>query len=128
MHRFVASLGIAATIATAGTMIPAATPTAEAAGTYWGAISYNYNGRTAYAVNYRTQNGAVRAAKSRCGSRCGYITFRNSCGAAAYKFTGNRTRVGTARGYPTRAAAQRAAKRQAGAGSHIRAWACTSGR
>ena len=127
-RRFFATLGITATLATSATAIPAVTAPADAAPTYWGAIAWNYEGRTAYAINYSSQNRAIRAAKNRCGSRCGYFTFYNSCGAAAYKFTGNRTRVGTARGYATRNGARAAAKRKAGPGSHIRASACTAGR
>lgn len=128
LRRFVAASAITASLATGATMLPGTTPTAEAATNYWGAIAWSYSGKTSYAVNFNTQAGAKRAAKARCGSRCGWFTFYRSCGAAAYKFTSTRTRVGTARGYATRAGAQRAAKRQAGAGSHIRAWACTAGR
>ncbi|MGO3326458.1 DUF4189 domain-containing protein [Gordonia sp. (in: high G+C Gram-positive bacteria)] len=128
LRQFLAAFAIMALLATGATVVPGTTPTAAAAANYWGAIAWNYNGRTAYAVNYHSQNGAVRAAKARCGRNCGWIAFYRSCGAAAYKFSGHRTRVGTARGYATRASAQRAAKRKAGYGSHIRAWACTAGR
>lgn len=127
-RRFLASVGIAVGLATSATLLPATTAPAEAAPNYWGAIAYDYSGRTAYAVNYGSRAAAVNRAKRLCGSRCGYASFYRSCGAAAYKFTYSRTRIGTAYGYPTRAAAQNAAKRKAGAGSRIRVWACTAGR
>ncbi|MBM7366546.1 DUF4189 domain-containing protein [Gordonia hydrophobica] len=127
LRQFLAAFAIVGALATVGTALPGVTPTAEAApGGYWGAISWNYEGRTSYAVNYGSERAALHAAKRRCGSRCGWFTFYRSCGAVAYKFGAYRTRVGTARGYPTRASAQRAAKRKAGPGSHVRGWACTS--
>ncbi|MFT4086222.1 MAG: DUF4189 domain-containing protein [Gordonia sp. (in: high G+C Gram-positive bacteria)] len=128
-RKFLATVGIATSLATGTALVPtAATPQAEAAGTYWGALSYNFEGRVTYAINYRTSRGAANAAKARCGYNCGYFTFRNSCGAVAYKFTYNRTRVGRAWGYQTRVGAQNAARRIAGPGSHVRGWACTAGR
>ncbi|SED72517.1 protein of unknown function [Gordonia malaquae] len=129
LRQLLAAFAIVGTLATSATFVPAATPEAEAARSgYWGAISWAYNGATGYAVNYPTQKSAIRAAKGRCGSRCGYFTFYRSCGAVAYKFTSYRTYVGTARGYRTRVGAERAARSQAGYGSHVRGWACTSGR
>ncbi|NLG55200.1 MAG: DUF4189 domain-containing protein [Rhodococcus sp.] len=126
IRQFFAAFAIIGALATVGTALPGVTPTAEAAPGYWGAVSWAYSGRTAYAVNYGSERSAIRAAKSRCGSNCGWITFYRSCGAVAYKFTSTRTRVGTARGYSTGAAAQRAARSKAGPGSHVRGWACTS--
>lgn len=126
LRQFLAAFALLGALATAGTVLPGATPTAEAAGGYWGAISWNYQGRTSYAVDYGSERAALRAAKARCGSDCGWFTFYRSCGAVAYKFTSYRTRVGTARGYSTAAAAKRAARYKAGAGSRVRGWACTS--
>ncbi|AVM01187.1 hypothetical protein C6V83_13955 [Gordonia iterans] len=125
-RRFFAGLGIAVSVATAGSLLPATAPAADARAYNYGAIAWNYNGKTSYAVNYGSRAAAKNRAKRLCGPRCGYFTFYNSCGAVAYKFGRTRTTVGTASGFPTRAAAQRAAKRKAGPGSHIRAWACTS--
>ncbi|GAC57197.1 hypothetical protein GOHSU_16_01550 [Gordonia hirsuta DSM 44140 = NBRC 16056] len=125
-RRFLTGLGIAASLATTGTLLPAATAPAEAAGYNWGAIAWNYQGRTAYAVDYPSQAAARNKAKRLCGANCGYFTFYNSCGAVAYKFTSSRTRVGTARGYATAAAAKSAARKKAGPGSRVRAWACTT--
>ncbi|MEZ5209621.1 MULTISPECIES: DUF4189 domain-containing protein [unclassified Gordonia (in: high G+C Gram-positive bacteria)] len=123
-RRFFAGLGIATSIATAGTLLPAATPAAEARTNYWAAIAWDYNGKTAKAWNYPSSAAARNAAKRLCGSHCGYFTFYRSCGAVAYRFGYSRTTVGTARGFQTRAGAKRAAMRQAGAGSHIRASVC----
>ncbi len=125
-RRFFATFGIAATLATAGTLLPSTTPSAEAYRYNWGAIAYDYNGRVVVTrTNFPTSRSAVNAVKARCGRHCGQFSFYNSCGAVAYRF-GYRTRVGHARGYPTRAAASRAARIQAGPGSHVRGWSCTS--
>lgn len=123
-RRIFATLGVAATIAATGTLLPSATPDAKAYQYNWGAISWGWQGNTGYAVDYPNAGAAIRAAKGTCGS-CGYFTFYNSCGAIAYRF-GYRTVIGRASGYPTRAAAENAARAKAGPGSHIRAYACTT--
>ncbi|MFT3900476.1 MAG: DUF4189 domain-containing protein [Gordonia sp. (in: high G+C Gram-positive bacteria)] len=125
-RKHIATLGIAAAIATGAALVPPANAPEAQARVNWGAIAWTYSGATGYGVNYPTQGAAIRAAKGRCGSTCGYIAFYNSCGAVAYKFMAGRTRVGTARGFPTRAAASAAARRKAGPGSHVRGWACTA--
>jgi hypothetical protein len=129
-RRSLAAFGIAASLATAGSLLPAATDTlaapASAAPAHWGAIAWDYQGRTAYAVDYPTERAARGKARRLCGARCGVFSFYESCGAAAYRFTSYRTVVGTASGFATPAGAQRAARNKAGAGSRVRVWACTT--
>ncbi|GED98442.1 DUF4189 domain-containing protein [Gordonia crocea] len=126
-RKTLATLGIATAIAGGAALVPSAVPQADAYTYNWGAIAYDYNGRVVVTRgDYSSSNAAVRAVKSRCGSHCGQFSFYNSCGAVAYKFTGSRTRVGTARGYATRAAASNAARSQAGYGSYVRGWSCTT--
>lgn len=112
VRRLLAVLGLTVALG-AGLIVPASVPTAEAApGVAWGAIAWQYSGRSGGAYGFRTQQGAIREAKRRCGADCGYFAFANTCGAIAYRFTYARNYVGTARGYPTHAAAERAARRQ----------------
>ncbi len=126
-RKLLATLGIAAAVASGISLLPAATPQANAYTYNWGAIAYDYNGRVVVTrADYRSSGAAVRAVKSRCGAHCGQFSFYNSCGAVAYKSGSGRTRVGTARGYATRAAASRAARSQAGYGSYVRGWSCTT--
>lgn len=130
-RKWFATFGIAAAIATGGTLLPASTPSAEAYATNWGAIAFDYSGRVGYTRgDYPTESSAVRAVKARCGAQCGFISFYNSCGAVAYRYIRGyryrRTIIGTARGAATPAAAINGARRQAGPGSFVRAWACTT--
>lgn len=125
-RKNLAAFGIAAAIAATAGILPSATPSAHAYTYNYGAISYSYSGRVSYAVDYPSAGAAANAAKARCGGDCGYFTFFNSCGAVAYQFGYGQTRVGRAHGYPTRAGAERAARAEAGWGSQVRGWACTT--
>ncbi|MFT4201676.1 DUF4189 domain-containing protein [Gordonia sp. (in: high G+C Gram-positive bacteria)] len=121
-RKLLATFGAAAAIASGAALLPTATPQADAARTYWGAVAYHSNGSYAGAVDYPTRAAAIRAVRARCGGYCGYISYANSCGAVAF----SRFRVGASGGYPNRASAERAARRKAGYGARVRVYACTT--
>ena len=123
-RRILAACAVTGTIATGAALAPAAT--ADAAPVNWGAIAYDFDGNTAWAVDYGSSAAARNAVRARCGSHCGYFTFYNSCGAVAYKHDFFNTRVGRASGYRTRAAAERAARSEAGPGSRVAGYASTT--
>mgnify|MGYP002137176794 CR=1 FL=1 len=60
-RRIFATLGVAATIAATGTLLPSATPDAKAYEYNWGAISWGWQGNTGYAVDYPNAGAAIRA-------------------------------------------------------------------
>ncbi|MCH5644188.1 MULTISPECIES: DUF4189 domain-containing protein [unclassified Gordonia (in: high G+C Gram-positive bacteria)] len=121
--KFIASIGIAASLAAGGTALSAAGP-ADAARDYWGAIAFDNNGRTATAYNYPTAQSAINRAKALCGSHCGQFSFVNSCGAIAY--TNSKSRWAWARGYPSRYTAERAALNRLGSAGYVARWTCTA--
>lgn len=113
-RRFLATFGIAASLATTATVLPAALPEADAARVSWAAIAYDYYGAVGGGYNFRTQSGAIAEAKRRCGPQCGYFTFHNTCGAIAFNFQYGRTYVGKSWGYPDHKSAERRAIAEAG--------------
>ncbi|NMO01293.1 DUF4189 domain-containing protein [Gordonia sp. TBRC 11910] len=122
-RRLLAAFVLALAIAAGATTLTPAAP-ASAAQYNWGAIAYDWNGRTAWAVNYASEPAARYAVKARCGSQCGYFTFYNSCGAVAY--TSDRRHSAWARGYSTRGGAERAALSRLSGPKYVAAYACTS--
>ncbi|QKT05881.1 DUF4189 domain-containing protein [Gordonia sp. X0973] len=115
IRRLLAAIGVTGALATGVTLVPAAVPHAQAAGT-WGAIAWNRYGRAGGGYGSATPGPAIREAMRRCGPGCGYFTFHDSCGAVAYRFTYGRTEVGRAWNAPSHAAAKRAAIDEIGGG------------
>ncbi|MFZ2512554.1 MAG: hypothetical protein WAW85_15855 [Gordonia sp. (in: high G+C Gram-positive bacteria)] len=76
-RRFLASLGIAATLASAGTTIPqSALPQAEADTISWGAIAYKFSyGRTdvGRAWGYPSHAAAKKAARAKVGGNASRV-------------------------------------------------------
>lgn len=124
-RKLLAGAALAIGLTTTATALPATAAPAQAYAYNWGAIAYDWDGNTAWAINYGSEQGAADAAMARCGSDCGYISFYNSCGAVAYGQSATQQHIGRASGYPTRAAAERAAKSKVPVASQIGAWACT---
>lgn len=122
-RRVLAALTLAVSLAVAAALITPAAP-AQAASVNWGAIAYGNNGDTAGAWNYPSSQSAANAVRARCGSRCGYFTFYNSCGAVAYST--NRGKVSWARGYNDAAQARSAALRKLGVRGYVARWVCTA--
>lgn len=109
---------------TAGVMTMSPAAPADAARVNWGAIAYDWNGRTAWAINYASEGAARHAVKIRCGAHCGYFSFYNSCGAVAY--TSDRRHSAWARGYQTRRGARLAALSRLRGPKYVATSACTA--
>ncbi|MGV9823960.1 DUF4189 domain-containing protein [Gordonia sp. NPDC003429] len=113
------------TVAAGAGLAGVSAPAQALAPNHFGAIAISTDtGNTAYAINYYSPEAARVAAERKCGAAdCRWVvTMDRSCGAVAqHPVTLN---WGYAYG-PTRAAAQQAARNEAGFGANDIVWACT---
>lgn len=112
--------------ATVGALLTVPAEASAVAPNHYGAMAISPStGNTAYAINYYDVGSARNAAIAKCGAYdCQWVvTMDRNCGAIA------QNPVSLQWGYaygPTRAAAQAAARREAGWGARDIQWACTA--